>query len=466
MRLDFPMLVSRSGNLGAHPDHVSTDVLSDAELVSLAGRLTGNKSGQTPAPSNSFSLDMRFPDLVPPSDRALSREERLLGLFKVWTVISYLDPHVSLASINWETALREYIPKVEAAESGPDYYAVLRRLTALLNDSHVRVSNPAHEWKAILPLSLQPIEGKPIIVATIPSPNGEEPPVKIGDEVVAIDGKPVQETIAASEAFISGSTPGARQRDAMASLVGQRKVAFLVGQRKDTVELQLRNEEGTRTLTLKSVPPRRPAHSQPSYKVLTGNLGYMDLDNLVENEMEPALQAVAGTNGLILDMRGYPRFPIWTRLIPHLIERRSQWNLFEVPIASGPNRLLRVTSQLTAWLEPSPTEIYRKPIAVLIDEFTQSAAEHFCILLRIARRATFVGSTTAGADGDVARITLPDGGTMIFTGGRIKFPDGSPFQNIGIIPDIKVEPTVHGIRAGRDEVLEKAIGVLSSTNQR
>jgi C-terminal processing protease CtpA/Prc len=43
---------------------------------------------------------------------------------------------------------------------------------------------------------------------------------------------------------------------------------------------------------------------------------------------------------------------------------------------------------------------------------------------------------------------------------RVKFGDGSRFQNIGILPDVPVAPTVEGIRAGRDEVLEKGIEVL------
>ena len=33
-------------------------------------------------------------------------------------------------------------------------------------------------------------------------------------------------------------------------------------------------------------------------------------------------------------------------------------------------------------------------------------------------------------------------------------------QNIGIIPDVKAEPTIRGIRAGRDEVLEKGVETL------
>jgi C-terminal processing protease CtpA/Prc len=37
------------------------------------------------------------------------------------------------------------------------------------------------------------------------------------------------------------------------------------------------------------------------------------------------------------------------------------------------------------------------------------------------------------------------------------YPDKSPTQQIGIVPDIPVTPTIEGVRAGRDEVLERAV---------
>lgn len=36
-------------------------------------------------------------------------------------------------------------------------------------------------------------------------------------------------------------------------------------------------------------------------------------------------------------------------------------------------------------------------------------------------------------------------------------PDKTGTQRIGIVPDIEVSPTIAGLRAGRDEVLENAI---------
>lgn len=37
------------------------------------------------------------------------------------------------------------------------------------------------------------------------------------------------------------------------------------------------------------------------------------------------------------------------------------------------------------------------------------------------------------------------------------YPDKTPTQQIGIIPDLEVRPTIAGIRDGRDEVFEEAL---------
>jgi C-terminal processing protease CtpA/Prc len=77
--------------------------------------------------------------------------------------------------------------------------------------------------------------------------------------------------------------------------------------------------------------------------------------------------------------------------------------------------------------------------------------------LRSSPNAIVLGSTTAGADGDVSRIPLPGGLNTMISGLGIFYPDGSPTQRVGIHVDVEVRPTIPGIRAGRDEVLEAAI---------
>lgn len=41
--------------------------------------------------------------------------------------------------------------------------------------------------------------------------------------------------------------------------------------------------------------------------------------------------------------------------------------------------------------------------------------------------------------------------------------DGSPLHGVGILPDVYVQKTIQGIRENRDEFLEKAIELATTT---
>jgi hypothetical protein len=45
----------------------------------------------------------------------------------------------------------------------------------------------------------------------------------------------------------------------------------------------------------------------------------------------------------------------------------------------------------------------------------------------------------------------------MISGIGVFYPDKTPTQQIGIKPNVRVTPTIAGIRAGRDEVLEEAV---------
>ncbi len=97
-------------------------------------------------------------------------------------------------------------------------------------------------------------------------------------------------------------------------------------------------------------------------------------------------------------------------------------------------------------------------LVILLDETTQSQAEYTAMAFRAAPGAIVVGSTTAGADGNVSEIPLPGGVVTMISGIGVFYPDGRPTQRVGIVPDLVVKPTIAGIRAGRDEVLEAGVG--------
>ena len=128
-------------------------------------------------------------------------------------------------------------------------------------------------------------------------------------------------------------------------------------------------------------------------------------------------------------------------------------------IANSPDPLT-ITTQDQFWpisVTPNPIQ-YKGKIIILVNEITQSQAEYTCMILQAAyKKVTIIGSQTAGADGDITGIKIPGGIQTAFSGHGVHYPDGRATQGIGIVPDIKISPTIKGIKEGKDEVLERAL---------
>jgi C-terminal processing protease CtpA/Prc len=93
-------------------------------------------------------------------------------------------------------------------------------------------------------------------------------------------------------------------------------------------------------------------------------------------------------------------------------------------------------------------------VVVLIDETQQSAAETYTHTIKNITNATSIGTPTGGAYAYFVNYIIP---------GNIRlWLSGSVISRRGIQPDIFVEPTISGIRTGRDEVLDRAIEFLQT----
>ena len=57
---------------------------------------------------------------------------------------------------------------------------------------------------------------------------------------------------------------------------------------------------------------------------------------------------------------------------------------------------------------------------------------------------------------------LPGGLITMIPGIGIYYPNGTETQRVGIVPDIELKPTIKGIREGRDELIEKAIKIITN----
>ena len=60
-------------------------------------------------------------------------------------------------------------------------------------------------------------------------------------------------------------------------------------------------------------------------------------------------------------------------------------------------------------------------------------------------------------------FTLPGGLLVRFTGHDVRHADGGQLQRKGLIPHVEAAPTRAGLRAGKDEVLDRALQDLEQT---
>jgi carboxyl-terminal processing protease len=75
---------------------------------------------------------------------------------------------------------------------------------------------------------------------------------------------------------------------------------------------------------------------------------------------------------------------------------------------------------------------------------------------KVTRRAVIVGETTGGSSGQPYMLDLGQGMMILVGAKRELFPDGSPFEGVGIRPDVEIGPSVEDLRARKDTVLEAA----------
>jgi C-terminal processing protease CtpA/Prc len=161
-------------------------------------------------------------------------------------------------------------------------------------------------------------------------------------------------------------------------------------------------------------------------------------------------------------MRGYPQGTGWF-IAPRLNVRGARYGaLFSRRLVSAEAPEREQTSvSFSQPIAATDSWIYKGKTVLLIDERTVSQSEHLGLFFEAAAGTKFVGTPTAGANGDITFFSVPGIASIRFGGHEVRHADGRQLQRIGLVPDVLVAPTLRGIREGKDEVLERGIEVLT-----
>ena len=193
-----------------------------------------------------------------------------------------------------------------------------------------------------------------------------------------------------------------------------------------------------------------------SYKRLGNDIGYVTLASIQAEDIPKIREEFMDTRGIIIDIRNYPSTFVPFSLGSYFVSSTTPFVKFTHGNIDNPGEFYFAKTLKI----PSKGKTYKGKLIVLVNELSQSQAEYTAMAFRAGDNTTIIGSTTAGADGNVSTIMLPGGLRTMISGIGVYYPNGDETQRTGIIPDIEVRPTIEGIRENRDELLEKAIEII------
>lgn len=391
--------------------------------------------------------DLRFPDAG----------FQLLSLFRLWNIIEYWAPYRDQLDEDWDKVLRESIAPVALAQDRASHELAMIALIARIHDTHTNLWSSLQVRPPVgrcqLPVRVRFIEGRATVSAHLGEDAATTTGLKLGDTIEAIGGVPVDTLLQSWKPYFAASNEPTRLRD---------MAAVLTKGDCGPVQLTVRQDGGPREMSLTRVPrkdlkiPTTNDRDGDTFQLLGKDVAYIKLSSIKSADIPGYMEKAAHTKGLIVDIRNYPSAFVPFALGQYLVDKPTPFARFTVGDLANPGGFK--WGKVVA-LYPQAAR-YTGKVMILVDDISQSQSEYTAMALRAAPRARVVGSTTAGADGNASWIPLPGGLRTMISGIGVFYPDKRPTQRIGIVPDIEVKPTIAGIRAGRDEVLEAAIAEI------
>jgi hypothetical protein len=390
-----------------------------------------------------------------PAPHASDLDERLADVVVAWNFYRHFYPYFTDAAVDWDARLQPQLLAAYQATTRDGEADALRRLVADARDGHGHVTDTRGRnmvnmvnvvnMVGTLPVQVALVESQVVVAAT------RDAAIPAGAVVTAIDGAPARDRFEALVGLQSGSgqwRPFAASQELVMCTSGT------------PVKLIIDNGRGAVDRVVRCEGLERPAEKRPPQtSELSPGVWYVDITRAKTADVTPILGSLAKARAVIFDVRGYPT-DAGLEILPHLIGAPEHDRWMHVAKIAGP------FGRTAGWvdegwdLQPAAPKLSGK-IVFLTDGRAISYAESVMGYIHDRHLATIIGSTTAGTNGNIATFGVPGGFSIIFTGMRVTGHDGQSVHHlVGVKPDVPVVPTIAGLRAGKDEVLERALSLV------
>lgn len=201
-----------------------------------------------------------------------------------------------------------------------------------------------------------------------------------------------------------------------------------------------------------------------AYRVLDDNIGYVRCASFAsdfgDGNLNEVVLALRGCNGLIVDVRsnGGGLLTAAQHLASLFVNEPVVAGYMSHKTGPGHDDF---STPEAFMLEPFSALRWQKPVAILTNRRTYSAANAFVMYLKGLPGVTVVGDRTGGGAGMPLSAELPCGWLLRFSACPI-YDRQMQLSEMGIDPDVKVDISAADYARGTDTIIETARALLRS----
>ena len=207
------------------------------------------------------------------------------------------------------------------------------------------------------------------------------------------------------------------------------------GPKGTSVTLTVRRERATETLSFTIIRDIIKIHSVRS-RLLDDRIGYVRISQFQESTPQDLGKELVklhndGTQGLILDLRNNPG-----GLLSAAVGVSEQFLQPETLVVSVKGR----DGRKDEYRSRPPMDPPEYPMIVLVNQGSASASEIVAAAMQDWGKAVILGKTTFGKGSVQTILPLSDGSGLRLTTAKYYTPRGESIHDVGVKPDIVVEP--------------------------
>jgi carboxyl-terminal processing protease len=374
----------------------------------------------------------------------------------------YYDP--KMHGIDWNTQLAEYKKKLDGATSMNMALSVVAAALDSLNDTHTFFLPPQRPYTHSFGWQIQMIGDRCFVTQVRPRSDAESKGVKLGDQVLSIDGFDLNpENLRKMKYIFNLLRPQPSLSVVLLSPTGQQRqvdITARIRQFKRVMDISGQGDDGDSDIWQLIREEETEDHLLRVRTVKLGEelmvLKLPEFSGFSNSEIWGMLKKARDCKTLVMDLRGDPggSEDTLSQILSHLFDH-------DVKIGDRVER--KGTKPLM--VKHNSHDQFTGKLIVLVDQNSASASELLARVVQIEKRGIVIGDHTAGAVMEAKHYDYTVGtDTVLFYGASITeaniiMTDGKSLEHVGVTPDEIVLPSAADLANSRDPALARAAAI-------